>query len=544
MRSLMKSDLFNFLSRESPRELRRMIWLSIFVGLTNTILIGLINMAASDVSNGKSVTWQFCAFAVLLVMLLIGTRRSNDENIRSAQALIYRFKIKIMSDVFKSNLGKIDEIGRNYILEVLARDTQSVSSAVGLTVTTCQSIATLLFLTLYMATVSIPAFVIIFISAVLILILGVTELFKVVGQLEKVSEAEAAVNGIYADFLNGYKEIKMNSDRAYDITRYMVKESKRVNEDKGKLVVTITNFFNSLQILLYVTVGIMVFVVPVISSDFATHVTTAATTSLFLAGSLSGIIVNVPNLSLANVAARTLQTLASKLDESSLNDSFSRPEEFDDIQSIVLEGVCYQHASIEKRDRSFVLGPVDYHFETGKVYFIRGNNGSGKTTLMRILIGLYQPSEGRILVNGLPIAEPTSGAYRDIFSVVFSDFHLFKTLYGLPDDDVSRMQELLKLFQMEGKVNVKDGHFTSVQFSTGQRKRLALIVALLEDRPFVVLDEWAADQDPEFRQEFYENIIPKLRSMGKTVIAITHDDHYYNIADHVLIMSNGKPIDS
>jgi putative ATP-binding cassette transporter len=145
-------------------------------------------------------------------------------------------------------------------------------------------------------------------------------------------------------------------------------------------------------------------------------------------------------------------------------------------------------------------------------------------------------------VNGVPIAEPTSGAYRDNFSVVFSDFHLFKTLYGLPAEDHARIQELLLLFQMEGKINIQNGQFTSLQFSTGQRKRLALIVALLEDRPFVILDEWAADQDPEFRHEFYVNIIPRLRAMGKTVIAITHDDQYYDRADHVLFMSNGQPL--
>ena len=543
MRSLLKSDLFDFLSRESPRELRRMIWLSVFVGITNTALIGLINMAATDVTNGESVTWQFFAFAAMLVLLLLVTRRSNDENIHSAQTLIYRFKIKIMSDVFKSNLGKIDEIGRNYIMEVLARDTQSVSTAVGVTVTTCQAIATLLFLTLYMATVSMTAFLIIFASTTLILIVGVTELFKVTGQLQRVAERESQVNAIYADYLSGYKEIKMNSDRAYEITRLMVKESKRVNQEKGNLVVTITNFFNNLQILLYVIVGIMVFVVPVISSDFAPHVTTAATTALFLAGSLSGIIVNIPNLSQANVAARTLQSLAKQLSESAQQVPVDREEIYDQIQSITMEDVCYQHPGQEKRS-GFVLGPINYQFDSGKVYFIRGNNGSGKTTLMRILIGLYQPSSGRILVNGNPISEPTTGAYRDMFSVVFSDFHLFKTLYGLPADDVRRMEDLLKVFQMEGKVSVQNGQFSSLQFSTGQRKRLALIVALLEDRPFIILDEWAADQDPEFRQEFYEKIIPKLRAMGKTVIAITHDDHYYDRADHVLFMANGKPIHS
>jgi putative ATP-binding cassette transporter len=178
----------------------------------------------------------------------------------------------------------------------------------------------------------------------------------------------------------------------------------------------------------------------------------------------------------------------------------------------------------------------------GKVYFIRGNNGSGKTTLMRVLLGLYQAKSGRLLVNGQPIAEPSNAAYRDLFAVVFSDFYLFKKLYGLPAADEAELNDLLTLFQMENKVSIDDGIFSDLNFSTGQRKRLALLVALLEKKQIIVLDEWAADQDPEFRQEFYERIIPKLRELGKTVIAITHDDQYYELADHVIYMENGQSL--
>lgn len=544
MRLQIKSHLFNFLGRESPRELKRLIGLSVFVGITNTAIIGLINAAAAEVTAGESVTLEFFAFAILLVLLLLVSRRSNKENIRSTQDMIYRFKMRIMNDVFRSNLSKIDEIGRELIMEILARDTQSVSQSVGGVVMACQSIATLFFLTLYMATVSFTAFLIILVSSLLIFIVGVLELFKVTGLLQTVAAREAEVNAIYADFLNGYKELKMNSLRAFDMTRQMIAESQEVNSQKGELIAAITNFFNYLQILLYLVVGIMVFVAPVLSSDFSAHVTTAATTALFLAGSLSGIITSIPNLSQGNVAAKTLEELAEKLEVSASATPTSQSDEtFSAVTSITLENVTYQHAS-KNTPRTFVLGPLSYQFEAGKVYFIRGNNGSGKTTLMRILTGLYPPDTGRILVNGMRISTPASDGYRDQFAVVFSDFHLFNKLYGLPLSDQKKIDELLVLFKMQDKVSIRDGKFTDLQFSTGQRKRLALIVALLEDRPFVILDEWAADQDPEFRQEFYEHIIPRLRSMGKTVIAITHDDQYYEMADHVLYMADGKPINS
>lgn len=515
--------------------------LSVFVGITNTLLIGLINTAAKDVSTGKSVTLQFFGFALLLIVFLIVTKRANQENIRSANDLIYRFKIRIMNNAFKSNLLKIDKVGRDYIMEVLARDTQLVTNAVSALVSAFQSLATLLFLTIYMGTVSLTACLIILCTAIIVFTVGLIELFKLTDMLQEVSIKEAEVNGIYGAFLSGYKEVKMNSRRALDITREMVTESKRINQSKTRLMLDITNFFNYLQMLLYLVVGLMIFVVPVFSSDFSTHVTTAATTALFLASSLTAVIMNIPTLSLANVASRTLMELSRQLASHESDRVTPGLQEFKDVRSISLENITYTHGGAQAK-KAFVLGPLSYTFDVGKVYFIRGNNGSGKTTLMRLLIGLYQVGSGRILVNGEQIAEPANAAYRDLFSVVFSDFFLFKRLYGVPEFDEQEVSDLLKLFKMENKVSIVDGAFSDLSFSTGQRKRLALLVALLEKKQFIILDEWAADQDPEFRQEFYEHIIPTLRGLGKTVIAITHDDQYYDVADHVIYMANGKPI--
>lgn len=537
----LKPDLYTFLSNESPKELKRLIGLSIFSGLLNTSIIALINAGSKDVSNGESVTMMFFGFSALLMFFLFITRRSNKENILNTQDLIYRFKVRIMRDVYKSSLTKIDQIGRQHITEVLLRDTQLVSHTVVTVVSTFQSFTTLIFLIIYMATVSMTAFFIILLSTVLIIVFGVMEAFRSQYQMQSVAQQESEVNAYYSDFLNGYKEIKMNSRRSFDLTLDMINQSKSVKDRKSEFFVSSTNFFSYLQIVLYVVVGMMVFIIPLVSEDFAKYVPTAATTTLFLAGTLGGLITSVPGLSEANISAKRLMDLTAELEAHDTKPSTTRQEDFTDVRSISLHDVTYQHATVNDKNK-FQLGPISYQFDAGKVYFIRGSNGSGKTTLIRILTGLYQPSSGEVRVNGKQITEPSSLDYRDIFSVVFSDFYLFKKLYGIESADQGEIDQLLERFQMQNKVSIQNNTFSDLQFSTGQRKRIALIVALLEKKQFIILDEWAADQDPAFRQEFYEQIIPQLRSMGKTVIAITHDDHYYDKADHVLYMFDGKPL--
>jgi putative ATP-binding cassette transporter len=335
----------------------------------------------------------------------------------------------------------------------------------------------------------------------------------------------------------------MNSQRAYDMTSDLMQQTKNVNTETTKVITALTNFFNYLQVVLYVVVGIIIFVVPVFASGFSSSVLTATTTALFLAGSLAGIISSIPHISQADVAAKSLRNLANNLEQASEPEFSDPPGRFDEVQKIALHEIIFTHTKAEQYGK-FTLGPINYVFNRAKVYFIRGNNGSGKTTLMRILIGLSQPQSGQIFVDDAPLSLPASSQYRDIFAVVFSDFFLFKKLYGLSISNPDETAHLLELFKMTDKVSITDGEFSDVHLSTGQRKRLALIVALLEKRQFLVLDEWAADQDPEFRREFYQEIIPAIKSMGKTVIAITHDDQYYEVADHVLQMSEGKLLQS
>jgi putative ATP-binding cassette transporter len=204
-----------------------------------------------------------------------------------------------------------------------------------------------------------------------------------------------------------------------------------------------------------------------------------------------------------------------------------------------LEGVTFTYAQ-DGSSEGFTVGPVDFVARAGEIVFITGGNGSGKTTLMKLMAGLYRPDSGRMVLGETVFSPSTEAWIRDQISIIFSDFHMFRRLYGLGEPDPERITGLLHEMQIDHKTAVQGDSFTTINLSTGQRKRLALIVTLLEDKPVVIFDEWAADQDPSFRKKFYEEILPSLKAKGKVVICVTHDDRYFDVADRRLKMEFGR----
>ena len=282
----------------------------------------------------------------------------------------------------------------------------------------------------------------------------------------------------------------------------------------------------------------MIFVVPMLSEHFGNVIMQVATTTLFLVGSLSATIQIIPSISQANVSAMRLLLIEEELkkEANGFIDQISMDEK---IESITLENILFHYKQIENTS-NFTLGPINFHFAKGKIYFIRGSNGSGKTTLLRLLVGLIQPEHGTISVNGKKVTKNMLEAYRNKFAIVFNNFYLFKKLYGIANFEDTYFDEILSLMEMKEKVSINSGQFSDLKLSTGQRKRIALMVALFENKDFIILDEWAADQDPEFRKKFYTKILPMLKNQGKTIIALTHDDAYYDVADKIIVLDNGK----
>ncbi|WP_322053069.1 cyclic peptide export ABC transporter [Paraburkholderia bannensis] len=257
---------------------------------------------------------------------------------------------------------------------------------------------------------------------------------------------------------------------------------------------------------------------------------------LYMIMPIEALLSAIPNVSSARVALERIQQFSLDLPVEKAR-ATTAVHAFD---SIVLDGVTHQYFR-EKENEVFTLGPVDLTFKPGELVYLIGGNGSGKTTLAKMIVGLYPPEQGRVLVNDEPVGEAQRDDYRQLFSVVFSDFFLFDSLLGMRLDGLDQSaQRLLELLHLDHKVRIADGAFSTLGLSQGQRKRLALLVAYLEDRPFYLFDEWAADQDPLFKDVFYRNLLPALKAKGKTIIVITHDDRYFHLADRYIKLDYGQ----
>jgi putative ATP-binding cassette transporter len=302
------------------------------------------------------------------------------------------------------------------------------------------------------------------------------------------------------------------------------------------------NFIFS-QVAIFLLLGSLVFVLPAVSATFEGTIVKSLAAVLFLIGPVSGIVSAMPQVAVANNAAESLMRLDRVLDEHQEKGAGEEVVAYRataPFETIELAGIRFTRGEGDER---FTIGPVDLQVRRGETLFITGGNGSGKTTLVKLLTGLYPADAGEILVDGRPVTPERKQAYRDLFGAVFSDFHLFRRLYGSDVPDAARGEALMGEMEIADKAHLVGRSFSTVDLSGGQRKRLALVSAQLEDRPVLVLDEWAADQDPHFRAKFYEQVLPRLRAEGRTVIAITHDDRYFRHADRRVHMEEGRIVE-
>jgi putative ATP-binding cassette transporter len=537
-----RSSLLELIQSESNIELRRMCLFSALVGLSGALIIAVLNQAASQIVEKESSIFEFFAFVLCLAFYLYFYQVNNRESVKSTQGLIYRFRLNIIQLVLKSDLSIFKVISKNEIQMVVTRDTQTVSQAIVTIVTIGQSSAIVFFALIYLATLSWIASILMlgFLLVTLAIFLKVEK--KATAELKASYAEDSKTFEFVAEFLSGFQEIKMSSKRAKGFIEDLVSSARKSRDTREESSIILGRAFSFLQIILYIAVGMLIFVVPVLSDSFSDVVLKVTTTSLFMVGSFQSVFTSLPMIVQAEASAKQLLSLKDTLEQTH-NQTNSKDDEDDYVNAkrLTLHGVTYQHQSLEEK-RHFDLGPISTTFEAGKVYFIRGQNGSGKTTLIRVLLGLYAPTKGYITVDDQLVNQPSSSAYRDLFAVVFSDFFLFKKLYGISQESLVEGQTLIEMFQLEDKVKILNGQFDTIHLSTGQRKRLGLLEALLEDKQFVILDEWAADQDPEFRKYFYQVLIPYIKGLGKTLIAISHDDRYFDVADEIITIDQGKLI--
>jgi putative ATP-binding cassette transporter len=297
--------------------------------------------------------------------------------------------------------------------------------------------------------------------------------------------------------------------------------------------------------LFFVVLGLVAFVLPVVTSEAGGEIDALIITILYVMRPTALIVVSLPELNAASTAVKRLERFERELDAKlrakvhAPGPAITVPAE---VAPLVFEQVRYQYPP-SAGARGFEIGPINLTINPGEILFVTGSNGSGKSTFLKVLTGLYPRSGGRTLAAGVELPELPPAAYRERFAAIFLDFVLFERVHGLEQVDPEQVRALLRRMQIDHKVSFADGRFSTTELSTGQRKRLAMVVALLQDRPIYVFDEWAADQDPEYRADFYRALLPELKRRGKTVIAVTHDEPYFAYADRRIHFEHGRLIE-
>jgi len=513
----------------------------IISGLSNAALIGVVHRALVDGRNAMPLLGLI--FIAICVALPLSRLISQVLLTYLAQKATFDLRMTLARRILAAPLRQLEEVGPARQLAALTEDVAAISTGVGYIPILCLHFSILIGCLTYLAWLNWS----VFIGVVIFLIIGMASFQLAVGKASRfVMLARADQDNLYKSLrslTSGTKELKLHRKRrqtfvdkllhgfAADYQRHSV---------VGNGVYTAAASWG--QLLFFVLVGLLVFVVPNLKEISVATLTGYTLIILYMMVPLEVLSGGFAVVGRANVALNQIESLGLSLhtDGSSLQKSEeSKPPSWHTLE---LEGVVRSY-HLEKDNSSFILGPINLTLKRGELLFISGGNGSGKTTLAKLLAGLYPPEAGEIRLDGQSIQDGNVDDYRELFSVVFSDFYLFESLMGLETPKLDdQAHEYLSQLQLESKVQIKDGVFSTVDLSQGQRKRLALLTAYLEDRPIYLFDEWAADQDPMFKEVFYYQLLPEMKAKGKTVIVISHDDRYYSVADRLIKLDTGQVV--
>ncbi len=538
----MNLNLIKFLLKASWVNVLAAAIIGSISGIGSAALIALINQSISQLTPThpqipQELMWRFIG---LVTIVLITNLTSQFLLAQLAQDAVYKLRLRISGWILTSPLRHLEELGANRLLAVLTEDIQTISNAVFNVPALCISAAIVLASLAYLGWLSIWVLM----GTLIFLILGVSLdklLFNQVLRLfTTIREENDNLMKHFQAITNGIKELKLHSQRREDFIEEDLQVTAATLRDyrlRGQRILAFSNGFG--ELLFFMLLGLLVYGLPQIKLVSAELLSGYVLTISYLMRPLINILSISQSLIQADVALRKIDALGLSLNSHAENLVRTNiiPQQFDRID--IRQAIHNYH--IVDGENTFTLGPINLTLTPGELVFIIGGNGSGKSTLAKILTGLYVPDSGEIRLNGILINDLNRELYRHLFSTVFADFYLFDRLVGLRLADVDEQAKIyLEQLQLTHKVAVQDGKFSTTALSQGQRKRLALLTAYLEDRPIYLFDEWAADQDPFFREIFYQQLLPKLKQQGKAVLIISHDDRYFHLADQLLKLEYGQ----
>jgi len=533
---------FNF-PKPKEKNYFALVLLSLINGLTSALLIFTINETFNR--NLEYSVELFVYFIFSLTFLVYSSRLFQSRMIIITNEIAYEKRVGLIEKIVNSSYQAIEKIGGPRICTGLNNDTGVYARLPGMIIGFASNVMTLLFCLAYLYTISVPAFI----ASAFILSLNCYVGFLTGKISKRYWEKNRTINDTYFgqmnDLVYGFKELVLSKLRKIAFWDDMKKYSRMSAELSKEAEVKFLNFGIYNQIMYNAIFGIVVFAIPLLVMGISANDLRQTLFMVFyLLGPFSAIVGFIPAMTNIKVNLDRIKKLTAELDEistgySELESSLSA---LPDNIKVNFDNVAYSYMSKNiatgEESAEFTLGPVCVEIRAGEIIYITGGNGSGKSTLGKLITGLYAPHDGKTMINN---KDCNIVELNECFSAVYSDFYLFNKLYGVDADAKSdEIQNLLKMMKIDDKVELnEDGSFKSLSLSTGQRKRLAYVVCCMDEKPLLLFDEWAAEQDPEFRQYFYTELLPGLKKKGKGIVVITHDDRFFGLADKMIKLEHG-----
>lgn len=545
-------DLFRQEIKTSRRQLYTVATFVLLSGFSNVFLIAVINSAAASVANGEIDRRYIFLYALCLWMFFYSKRYTQDWSLRMIVSVVSRVRYRLANRVRFMELATLEKYGTSSIYARISQDANAITNFSLVIANSLQQAIMVLFILLYIAAVSPWSFVLVALSlaAGVFYYIGKADSFRQMWRI--VSEKETNFFEKLGHILNGAKEIRLNRRKNENVFKAFDTVNEEIRDFRIRVIKSYNILLIFLEIFIYGLLGIIIFGLSHFHTEHAEVITKVVAAVLFTIGPLEGIIFSFPTLGDANNCARNIMELETQLEEEQKEldhhpmDSQSAYQTLPFTKGIQLNGLSYQYPSDNIYGVGFQVGPIEFTMRKGELVFVTGGNGSGKSTFLKLLVGLYKPESGYIQVdgeekNGHRVSWSNYQQYQNLFSIIFSDYHLFDKLYGLEQEvDPAVVNALLqRLGLSEEKTIYKDGAFSNIDLSSGQRKRLALATVMLEDKPIYIFDEVAADLDPDFRDKFYFEILQELKTRNKTVLVVTHDQQYWNACDRLVQFQDG-----
>ncbi|WP_343746993.1 cyclic peptide export ABC transporter [Chitinophaga sp.] len=529
-------------------KIRSTILFIVLFGLLNSLLNGMLLFFINATVTGKKLSfpdaYKLPLFVGIVLVALVCSRFFQVYMIRLTSNITFEFEKNILEKIRCSTLTEFDALGKENIYTAV-NDTRSLAHIPEIFMNAFNAMVVVLCCFGYMFWAAPLGGLVILMTMTVLLVVYLIRNKGIQKDLNRQRDLQNNYYRYLNDAIHGFRELKLNVLRSNNVYYNWIFPNREQNRQlTNKTSIKYLDNEISGTYSWYVIFGVIMFVLPLVMKTSISTQAAFLVTIMYLIGPVAILVTIIPTYNSLKIAYERLVIFNHRLSinegEFAARDLQRASGGFSDLEFV---DVKYQYVSSNNKTTTFLMSPINMRIEQGEVIFVIGGNGSGKSTFGLLLTGLVRPRSGKILLNGNDLLSEDIGHYRSYFSAVFTDGHLFNENYDKVDMTTTNTElyELISLLKLNDKIELEnDGDRFNHNLSKGQRKRLALIYALLERKPIIVLDEWAAEQDPNFRRYFYTELVPLLQKNGKTVIVITHDDEYYRYASRIIKFNFGE----